>query len=79
MIRKAHRQKSHSQFFIFILENHGTRSINPLVKSPASQEVKSEVRTISVPLIPTLKAKPLSQYEPIVVYKLFVRRRTGEV
>lgn len=49
------------------------------MKPPASQEVKSEVRTISVPLIPTLKAKPLSQYEPIVVYKLFVRRRIGEV
>lgn len=79
VIRRAHRRKSHSQFFIFILENHGARSINPLVKPPVLQEVRSEVRTISVPLIPSLKAKPLSQYEPIVVYKLFVRRRIGEL
>lgn len=39
----------------FSLLQYCSARINPLVKVRTSQEVGSEVRTISVPLIPTIK------------------------
>lgn len=42
VIRKAHRRKSHSHFFILILQNHSAKSINPLATCIAGSEEWSQ-------------------------------------